>query len=90
MLPPPSCRAWQGARPSAGCPLQPWQILCNTEDFCHWVVPWGLAGRRTLDSGEEQCMAQFGQPAHSFHPLTLLFQPAQVLEYPKYWVRKSW
>lgn len=53
MLPPPSCRAWQRARPSAGCPLQPWQILCNTEDFCHWVVPWGLPGRRTLESGEE-------------------------------------
>lgn len=56
MLPPPSCRAGQRARPSAGCPLQPWQILCNTEDFCHWVVPWGLPGRRTLESGEEQCV----------------------------------
>lgn len=56
MLPPPSCRAWQRARPSACCPLQPWQILCSSEEFCHWVVPRvGLAGG--FWRGEEQCMA---------------------------------
>lgn len=36
------------------------------------VVPWGLPGRRISESGEEQCMAQFGQPAHSFHSFSQL------------------